>query len=214
MLLFIDSANLSEIKEAASLGLIAGVTTNPSLIAKEKTDYRETLQEISRIVDGPISAEVLSLEYNAMLEEAAELSAIHPNINIKVPISTEGLRTIAELSRRGIPTNATLVFSAGQALLAARAGATLVSPFIGRLDDIGNDGLAILQDIMNIYRIYPDINTRVISASIRHPMHVIDSARIGADIATVPYKVIQQLIQHPLTERGIEKFLEDWKAAF
>ena len=214
MLLFIDSANLSEIKEAASLGLIAGVTTNPSLIAKEKTDYRETLQEISRIVDGPISAEVLSLEYNAMLEEAAELSAIHPNINIKVPISTEGLRTIAELSRRGISTNATLVFSVGQALLAARAGATLVSPFIGRLDDIGNDGLAILQDIMNIYRIYPDINTRVISASIRHPMHVIDSARIGADIATVPYKVIQQLIQHPLTERGIEKFLEDWKAAF
>lgn len=213
MLLFIDSANVEEIRQAAALGVIAGVTTNPSLIAKEKKDYRETLKLISGIVDGPISAEVLSLDYEAMLQEAAELAAIHPNINIKVPISPDGLRTIAELTRRGIKTNCTLIFSAGQALLAARAGSTFVSPFVGRLDDISNDGLTVLRDIVAIYGQYA-IDTQVISASIRHPMHVVDSALVGADIATVPYKIIEQLIKHPLTERGIEKFLEDYKAAF
>ncbi|MDO4539812.1 MAG: fructose-6-phosphate aldolase [Syntrophomonadaceae bacterium] len=213
MQIFIDSANIEEIREAAALGVIAGVTTNPSLIAKEKRDYRETLGIISGMVDGPISAEVLSTDFKAMLDEAQSLQAIHPNINIKVPISAEGLRTITELARRGIKTNCTLVFSAGQALLAARAGATFVSPFVGRLDDISNDGLAVLNDIVTIYNNYA-IDTQVISASIRHPMHVVESARIGADIATVPYKIIMQLIQHPLTERGIEKFLQDYQAAF
>lgn len=213
MRLFIDSANIEEIEAAAALGMIAGVTTNPSLIAKEKKDYRATLGLISGIVDGPISAEVLSADYAAMLDEAEALQAIHPNINIKVPISAEGLRTIAELDRRGVKTNCTLIFSAGQALLAARAGATFVSPFVGRLDDISNDGMIVLQAIVTIFNNYA-LDTQVIAASIRHPLHVVEAARIGADIATIPYKIIQQLIEHPLTDRGIEQFLKDYRAAF
>lgn len=213
MRIFIDSANVEEIKELNSMGFLEGVTTNPSLVAKEKRDYKQVLQEICSIVDGPISAEVLALEYQGMITEARELAAVHPNVVIKIPLTESGLKAIHTLRQEGIKTNATLIFSANQALLAARAGAAYVSPFLGRVDDIGNDGLILLEDIMDVFDQYL-LATEVIAASIRHPMHVVQAARLGSHIATIPYKVIKQMIKHPLTEAGIEKFINDWKQAF
>lgn len=210
MKLFIDTANVDEIREINEWGVICGVTTNPSLIAKEGRDFKQVIREISDIVDGPISAEVISLDKDGMIKEARELSKIHPNIVIKIPMTEDGLKAVNVLSKEGIKTNVTLVFSANQALLAARAGATYVSPFIGRLDDIGNEGMNIVYDIVQIFDIY-GIDTQVIAASIRHPMHVIDAAKSGAHIATIPYKVFKQMAHHPMTDIGIEKFLKDWE---
>ncbi len=210
MKLFIDTANVDEIREAASLGVICGVTTNPSLIAKEGRDFKEVVTEITGIVDGPISAEVISLEADKMVEEAKELVKIHKNIVIKIPMCAEGLKATKMLHDLGIHTNVTLIFSAPQALLAARAGATYVSPFIGRYDDIGQQGLDLVADIAEIFAIH-NIGTEIIAASIRNPMHVIGAAKAGCDIATVPYAVIKQMIGHPLTTSGIERFLKDWE---
>ena len=209
MKFFIDTANIDEIKEINEWGVICGVTTNPSLIAKEGRDFKEVVREIANIVDGPISAEVISLEKDGMLKEARELVKIHPNIVIKVPMTKEGLKAVKVLSREGIKTNVTLIFSANQALLAAKAGATYVSPFVGRLDDIGNEGLDIVEDIVQIFNIH-NIDTEIIAASIRHPIHVLDAAKAGAHISTVPYKVFIQMLAHPLTDIGIERFLKDW----
>jgi transaldolase len=211
--IFIDSANINEIKEVNQMGFLAGVTTNPTLVAREKRDYREVIKEICAMVDGPISAEVIGLEYDSMIKEAQELAGIHRNVVIKIPVTEDGLRAIRYLRSIDINTNATLVFSAGQALLAARAGAAYVSPFIGRVDDNGNDGLSLLEDIVTIFDQYL-IDTEIIAASIRHPMHVIDAARLGSHIATVPYQVIKQLIKHPMTDAGIKKFMDDWNKAF
>jgi transaldolase len=209
MKLFLDTANIEEIKAASALGVISGVTTNPSLIAKEGRVFEQVVREITSIVDGPISAEATSSEASSMIVEAQELAGIHPNIVVKIPLTAEGLKAIAALAKKGIKTNATLCFSANQALLAALAGASFVSPFVGRLDDVGHDGMEIVADIMDIYGIY-DFPAQVIAASIRHPMHVIMAAKAGADIATVPYKVLQQMIAHPLTDAGIKKFMDDW----
>lgn len=211
MKFFIDTANLDEIKEAWSLGVIAGVTTNPSLVAKEgNVSFEERLREICELVDGPVSAEVISLDSEGMIKEAKELAAIAPNITIKIPMTAEGLKAINALAKEGIKTNCTLIFSANQALLAARAGATYVSPFLGRLDDIGHNGLDLISTTAEIFAVH-DIETEIIAASIRHPQHVTEAALRGAHIATVPYKVLMQLCKHPLTDRGIEIFLEDWK---
>ncbi|SHF66810.1 transaldolase [Caldanaerobius fijiensis DSM 17918] len=212
MKFFIDTANIDEIREANELGVISGVTTNPSLIAKEGRDFIEVVKEIAGIVDGPISAEVISEDHEGMIQEARKLAKIHKNIVIKIPMTAEGLKAVKVLSKEGIKTNVTLIFSANQALLAARAGATYVSPFVGRLDDISTDGMKLIQDIVDIFNNY-DIDTEIIVASIRHPMHVLMAAKLGAHIATVPYKVIMQMIKHPLTDAGIEKFEEDWKKA-
>lgn len=210
MKLFIDTANVDEIRKANDLGVICGVTTNPSLIAKEGRDFKEVVQEITTIVDGPISAEVVSMESAGMVEEARELVKIHPNIVIKIPMCEEGLKATKVLSAKGIKTNVTLIFSAAQALLAARAGATYVSPFVGRLDDIGQEGVNLISEIREIFAVH-DIPTQIIAASIRNPIHVTSCAAAGADIATVPYKIIMQMIKHPLTDAGIEKFLKDWE---
>ena len=210
MKLFIDTANVDEIKEVNEWGVICGVTTNPSLIAKEGRVFEEVVKEITEIVDGPISAEVISLESQGMLKEARELAKIHPNIIIKIPMTKEGLKAVKVLDKEGIKTNVTLVFSATQALLATRAGATYVSPFVGRLDDISNPGMDIIEDIVQIFDLH-GIDTEIIAASIRHPLHVLDSAKAGAHIATIPYKVFLQMLNHPLTDIGIEKFLDDWK---
>jgi len=210
MKFFIDTANVDEIREANELGVICGVTTNPSLIAKEGRDFIEVVKEITTIVDGPISAEVVSKDHDGMVKEALELAKIHKNIVIKIPMTAEGLKAVKILTEKGVKTNVTLVFSATQALLAARAGATYVSPFVGRLDDISTDGLQLVSDIVQIFDIY-GIETEVIAASIRHPMHVLEAAKVGAHIATVPYKVIMQMIKHPLTDIGIERFLKDWE---
>lgn len=210
MKLFIDTANVEDIKNANDLGVICGVTTNPSLIAKEGRDFKEVVGEITRIVDGPISAEVISLKASGMVEEAMELVKIHPNIVIKVPICAEGLKATKQLTAKGIKTNVTLIFSAAQALLAARAGATYVSPFLGRIDDIGQRGMTLIEEIAEIFEIHR-IPTEIIAASIRSPLHVTRAASAGADIATVPYKVILQMIEHPLTTSGIERFLKDWE---
>lgn len=212
MRFFIDTANIEEIKEANELGVICGVTTNPSLIAKEGRDFIEVVKEISTIVDGPISAEVISLDHKGMVEEADKLSKIHKNIVIKLPMTLEGLKATKILSQKGIKTNVTLIFSATQALLAARAGATYVSPFVGRLDDIGQDGLSLIEEIVDIFNVNA-IETEIIVASVRNPIHVAQAARMGADIATVPYKVITQMTKHPLTDKGIENFLKDWECA-
>ena len=212
MRFFIDTANIEEIKEANELGVICGVTTNPSLIAKEGRDFIEVVKEISTIVDGPISAEVISLDHKGMVEEADKLAKIHKNIVIKLPMTLEGLKATKILSAKGIKTNVTLIFSATQALLAARAGATYVSPFVGRLDDIGQDGLSLIEEIVDIFSVN-DIETQIIVASVRNPIHVSQAARLGADIATVPYKVITQMSKHPLTDKGIENFLKDWEGA-
>ena len=212
MRFFIDTANIEEIKEANELGVRWGVTTNPSLIAKEGRDFIEVVKEISTIVDGPISAEVISLDHKGMVEEADKLSKIHKNIVIKLPMTLEGLKATKILSQKGIKTNVTLIFSATQALLAARAGATYVSPFVGRLDDIGQDGLSLIEEIVDIFNVNA-IETEIIVASVRNPIHVAQAARMGADIATVPYKVITQMTKHPLTDKGIENFLKDWEGA-
>lgn len=216
MKFFIDTANLDEIREAEAMGIISGVTTNPSLIAKEGRDYEETLREIAQIVDGPISGEVKASTTLArdMVMEGRVISQIHPNMVVKIPMTAEGLKAVKILASEGIRTNVTLVFSATQAILAARAGATYVSPFLGRLDDISTDGTRLIREVMEIFRMYPDITTKVIYASIRHPMHVVECAKVGADIATVPYKVLMQMVQHPLTRTGIEKFCQDFEAVF
>jgi len=210
MKIFIDTANVEHIKEANDLGIVDGVTTNPSLIAKEGRDFRQVVQEICSIVDGPISAEVVSLDATGMVAEAKELSKIHKNIVVKIPMTAEGLKAVKMCSEKGIHTNVTLVFSSSQALLAAKAGASYVSPFVGRLDDNSHTGMDIIEEIVTIFENY-DYPTEIIVASVRSPLHVVESALMGADIATVPYKVIMQLIQHPLTDIGIEKFLADWE---
>ncbi|HEL7380825.1 TPA: fructose-6-phosphate aldolase [Listeria monocytogenes] len=212
MRFFIDTANVEEIKKANRMGFIAGVTTNPSLVAKEGRDFNEVIQEITSIVDGPISGEVVSLEADEMIAEGRVIAKIHPNMIVKIPMTGEGLAAVKVLTEEGIKTNVTLVFSATQALLAARAGATYVSPFLGRLDDIGDDGLVLIRDIADIFEIH-GIPTEIISASVRHPIHVIECAKAGADIATVPFKVFEQMLKHPLTDSGIDKFLADWEAA-
>ena len=209
MKLFLDTANIEEIKEAYALGVISGVTTNPSLIAREGRDFQQVVREITEIVDGPISAEAIQSKAPEMIKEAEALAAIHPNLVIKITMTSEGLKAVKELSKKMIKTNVTLVFSANQALLAALAGATYVSPFVGRLDDIGHDGMELVADIVEIYRHY-NFPTQVIAASVRHPLHVFYAAKAGADIATVPYKVFKQMLAHPLTDLGIKKFLEDW----
>lgn len=210
MKFFIDTANIDEIREINDWGVICGVTTNPSLIAKEGRDFKEVIKEITSIVDGPISAEVISLKSEGMIKEARELSKIHPNIVVKIPMIKEGLKAVKVLKSEGIKTNVTLVFSPSQALLAARAGASYVSPFIGRMDDISNEGMNIVRDIAEIYRNY-DIKTEIIAASIRHPIHVIEAAKAGADIATIPYKVFLNMVKHPMTDLGIQRFLKDWE---
>ncbi|MBQ0139698.1 MAG: fructose-6-phosphate aldolase [Kurthia sp.] len=210
MKFFIDTANFEEIKEAYSWGIISGVTTNPSLVAKEKDiSFHDRLKEIADLVDGSVSGEVISLEAQGMIEEGLELSQIHPNITVKLPMTPAGLTACSELTKKGIKTNVTLIFSANQALLAARAGATYVSPFIGRLDDLGQDGVELIREIAEIFAIH-EIPSQIIAASIRHPQHVTQAALAGAHIATTPYKVLQQLFKHPLTDKGIEGFMKDW----
>ena len=211
MKFFIDTAKVDDIKKANEMGVICGVTTNPSLIAKEGRIFEEVVKEITSIVDGPISAEVISLESEKMVEEALELVKIHPNIVIKLPMCLEGLKAVKILSSKGIKTNVTLIFSAAQALLAARAGATYVSPFVGRLDDVGQEGINLISEVAEIFAAH-GIETEIISASIRNPIHVTSSALAGAHIATVPYKVIEQMTKHPLTDAGIAKFLKDWES--
>ena len=216
MKFFIDTANVEEIRKANDMGVICGVTTNPSLIAKEGRDYAETLKEITTIVDGPISGEVKATTTDAegMIKEGREIAAIHPNMVVKIPMTVEGLKAVKVLSSEGIKTNVTLIFSANQALLAARAGATYVSPFLGRIDDISGYGIDLVRQIADIFDVAKDIHTEIIAASIRNPIHVTDCALAGADIATVPYKVIVQMTKHPLTDAGIEKFQADYKAVF
>ncbi|MDZ5471787.1 fructose-6-phosphate aldolase [Bacillus sp. 31A1R] len=210
MKIFIDTANMEEIKEAFSLGIIAGVTTNPSLVAKEKNvTFEDRLREITELVPGSVSAEVIALDAEGMIKEGKELAKIAPNITIKVPMTPDGLKAVHAFSKDGIKTNVTLIFNANQALLAARAGATYVSPFIGRLDDIGQNGLDLISTISEIFEVH-QIETEIIAASIRHPQHVTEAAIRGAHIATIPYKVIMQLFHHPLTDKGIEAFLKDW----
>lgn len=210
MKFFIDTANIDEIKKAMDLGMVDGVTTNPSLVAREQRPFEEILKDICELVDGPISAEVISLDAGGMVAEARELARLSDNIVIKIPMIEEGLKAVKILSAEDIKTNVTLVFSSSQALLAAKAGATYVSPFVGRLDDISQTGMDLISDILTIFRNY-GFATEIIVASIRNPMHVVESALIGADIATIPYKVIAQLAKHPLTDIGMEKFLADWE---
>ncbi|MDQ0857037.1 fructose-6-phosphate aldolase [Bacillus sp. V2I10] len=209
MLFFIDTANVEEIKEAQSLGILSGVTTNPSLVAKENASFHDRLREITAIVSGSVSAEVISLKAEEMIEEGKELAEIAPNITVKVPMTPDGLKAVKALTDLGIKTNVTLIFNANQALLAARAGATYVSPFLGRLDDIGQNGMELISTIAQMFDIH-GIESQIIAASIRHPMHVTDAALHGAHIATIPFNVINQLCKHPLTDQGIEKFLADW----
>ena len=210
MKFFIDTANIEEIREAASLGILDGVTTNPTLISREKGHPTEILKQICEIVDGPISAEVVSLDWEGMIKEGIEVAKLHDNIVVKIPMTTEGLKAVKALTTDGIRTNVTLVFTAVQALLAARAGASFVSPFVGRLDDIASPGMESISQIVQIFRNY-SIQTEIIVASIRNPLHVLDAALMGADISTIPFKVIEQLSKHPLTDKGIEGFLKDWE---
>jgi len=210
MKFFIDTANFEEIKEAYAWGILSGVTTNPSLVAKEKNiSFHDRLKEIAELVDGSVSSEVISLDAEGMIQEGLELSKIHKNITVKLPMTEAGLTACAALTKEGIKTNVTLIFSANQALMAARAGATYVSPFIGRLDDIGVDGVELIREIAEIFAIH-EIDTQIIAASIRHPQHVTQAALAGAHIATTPYKVLKQLFKHPLTDKGIEGFMKDW----
>ncbi|MFA6049239.1 MAG: fructose-6-phosphate aldolase [Candidatus Micrarchaeia archaeon] len=212
MKIFIDTANIEKIREAAAIGLIDGVTTNPSLVAKEGRDFKAVVKEISQIVDGPISAEVLSDKANEMVAEAAEINKWGSNIVIKLPMTKEGLKAAKQLSAKKIKTNVTLVFSANQALLAAKAGATYVSPFVGRLDDAGNNGMQVIAEIMQIYKNY-GFGTQVIVASVRHPIHVVEAAKLGAHVATIPPEVIDKMFSHPLTDKGLAAFASDWKKA-
>lgn len=212
MKFFIDTANMDEIRDAYELGLLAGVTTNPSLVAKEKgVSFEDRLKEITELVPGSVSAEVIALDAEGMIREGLELAKIAPNITIKVPMTPDGLKAVHAFSQKGIKTNVTLIFNANQALLAARAGASYVSPFLGRLDDIGQNGLDLISTISDIFAVH-GIETEIIAASIRHPMHVTEAALRGADIATIPYKVLMQIFHHPLTDKGIEAFLKDWNS--
>lgn len=215
MKFFIDTANVDEIRKANDMGIICGVTTNPSLIAKEGRDFKEVIKEITSIVDGAISGEVKATTVTAedMIEEAREIAAIHPNMVVKIPMTAEGLKAVKVLSKEGIKTNVTLIFNASQALFAARAGATYVSPFLGRLDDIATPGIDLIRTISEIFAMQ-NIDTEIICASVRNPIHIIDCAKAGADISTVPYKVIEQCLKHPLTDAGIEKFKKDYIAVF
>ena len=210
MKIFIDSANINEIREAASMGVLDGVTTNPSLVAKEKVEFRPLLEQICSIVNGPVSAEVVATDLDGMLKEGRELAKIHKNIVVKIPLIKEGLKAVRQLKEEGIRANVTLCFSATQALLAAKAGAYFISPFIGRLDDISHEGMQLIEQVVQIYRNY-NYKTEVLVASVRHPLHVVEAAMLGADVCTIPFKVIEQLIKHPLTDIGLEKFLSDWK---
>jgi transaldolase len=211
MRIFLDTANIEEIREAAKLGVVSGVTTNPSLVAKEeRADFKAVIQEISSIIDGPISAEVLSTEPEAMIAEAKELSSWSPNVVVKIPVSAKGLEATSVLSREGIKVNFTLCFSLNQAMLGALAGAKYVSPFVGRLDDVGHDGMQLVAEIVEVFQLY-DFSTEVIAASIRHPLHCIAAAKAGAHIATVPYHVLMQMVRHPLTDVGIARFAQDWQ---
>ena len=213
MQIFLDTANIAEIREAASWGILSGVTTNPTLMAKEKgADFKSTISEIATLVDGPISAETVSLDAEGMIREGREFAQWHPKVIVKVPSTTEGLKAVYQLAKDGIRTNVTLCFNANQALFAARAGAFIISPFVGRVDDTGVEGMQLIREIVQVYRADPAIKTMVLSASIRHPRHIIDSALAGADIATCPFKVLEQSMKHPLTDRGIEQFLKDWKS--
>ena len=213
MRLWLDTANIDEIKTAVSWGVISGVTTNPSLVGRErlKISFKSAVKTICDIVNGPVSAEVVSLDAAGMIGEAKELSSVSPHVVVKIPITKEGLKAIRTVTQLGIKVNCTLNFSANQALLAARAGATYVSPFLGRLDDIGNEGMQVVRDIVQIFRNYDEIKTQVIAASIRSPIHVIEAAKIGADVATMPFGVVEQMVKHPLTDVGMERFLDDWK---
>lgn len=215
MKFFIDTANVDEIRKANDMGIICGVTTNPSLIAKEGRDFKEVIKEITSIVDGPISGEIKATTVNAedMIKEAREIASIHPNMVVKIPMTAEGLKAVNILSKEGIKTNVTLIFNATQALFAAKAGATYVSPFLGRLDDIATPGIELINTISEIFAMQ-NIDTEIICASIRNPIHIVDCAKAGADIATVPYKVIEQSLKHPLTDIGIEKFKKDYIAVF
>ncbi len=215
MRFFVDTANIEEIRKANEMGIICGVTTNPSLIAKEGRDFKQVIEEITSIVDGPISGEVKATTTDAkgMIEEGRQIAAIHPNMVVKIPMTAEGLKAVKVLTGEGIKTNVTLVFSAAQALLAARAGATYVSPFLGRLDDISMPGIDLIDEITEIFSIH-EIETEIIAASIRNPIHVIDCAKAGADIATVPYPVLEQMTRHPLTDQGIKKFQDDYRNVF
>jgi transaldolase len=210
MKFFLDTANVEKIREFAEIGLVDGVTTNPTLVAKEGRDFHEVIKEICSIVDGPVSAEVIALDAEGMIEEARELSKLADNVVIKIPMTKEGLKAVNVLSKEGIKTNVTLIFSANQALMAAKAGATYVSPFVGRLDDIGQNGMQLIAEIVQIFRNY-DIKTEVIVASVRHPMHVIEAAELGADIATIPFAVLDKMFNHPLTDKGIDSFMKDWE---
>jgi transaldolase len=210
MKLFLDTANVGEIQEAASLGILDGVTTNPSLVAKEGRDFKELVKEICSIVNGPVSAEVVATDLQGMLAEARDLAKIHDNIVVKIPLIREGLKAVKRLKAERIRVNVTLCFSATQALLAAKAGAYFISPFVGRLDDISHSGMDLIRDIVTIYRNY-DFETQVLVASIRHPLHVLEAAKMGADISSMPFKVFEQLVKHPLTDIGLERFLQDWK---
>lgn len=210
MQFFIDTANLEEIRTAMDMGLIDGVTTNPSLMSKEAADWREIAAEICRLVPGPVSLEVIALDAEGMVKEARDLMQYGPNVVVKVPMTAEGLKAVRILKGMDIETNVTLVFSAAQALLAAKAGAAYVSPFLGRLDDVGQDGMELVRQILTIFDNY-DFSTRIIAASVRHPLHVLDAALSGAHIATVPFKILKQLMNHPLTDKGIEAFLKDWE---
>ena len=212
MKFFIDTANIDEIKEAHSMGMVDGVTTNPSLIAKEGRDFDEIIRDICAIVDGPISAEVISIDADGMLKEARQLAKIHDNIVVKIPMTVDGLKATRRLAEEGIKTNVTLVFSPLQALMAAKAGATFVSPFIGRLDDLSQEGLLLVEQIVEIYSNYA-FDTEIIVASIRNPLHVLESALMGADIATIPFDVLAKLAAHPMTDKGLKAFLDDWDKA-
>jgi transaldolase len=210
MKFFIDTASIDEIREAASLGILDGVTTNPSLVSKEGKDFRKLLNEILEIVDGPVSAEVIATDYEGILKEAREYASIHKNIVVKVPLIKEGLKAVKTLSNENINTNVTLCFSPTQALLAAKAGATYISPFIGRLDDISTNGMELIEQVVQIYRNY-SYETQVLVASVRHPLHVVEAALIGADVCTIPFAVINKLFNHPLTDIGLNNFLSDWE---
>lgn len=210
MKIFIDTANIEEIKKANEWGVIDGVTTNPSLVAKEEKDFKSLINEILGVIDGPISVEVISTDSEGMIKEAVKMSNWSKNIVVKIPMIPEGLKAVKILSEKGIKTNVTLIFSANQAILAAKAGANYVSPFIGRLDDIGHEGMQIVHDLVQIYKLY-DFETEIIVASIRHPLHVIESAKTGVDVATIPFGVIEKMFRHPLTDIGLRTFLEDWK---
>lgn len=210
MKFFLDTANIDEIRQGVEMGMVDGITTNPSLVAKEGREFRAVLEDICELVDGPVSAEVVSTQFSGMIQEAHSLAEIHENIVVKVPMIFEGLKAIHQLSKEGIKVNVTLIFSASQALMAAKAGATYVSPFVGRLDDVSHPGMDVIQQIVTIFDNY-DFNTQVLVASIRHPLHVVEAAMMGADVGTMPFKVLEQLIKHPLTDIGLARFLKDWE---